>query len=176
MGQKKGHIPWNKGLHNNKTRLNSLKVIASREKNGTWIKNVKKSHQNPERNRKISEHCKGRNMLTSEQRRLNVFKSHGKHIKHASKIEYQVMLYLTELGIKYKFQVPINNKYLVDFVVGDIIIEVNGYWHKLLKEKDRERKDYLELLGYRVYQIETIEKNYISKSQIEKILLENKYF
>ena len=54
-------------------------------------------------------------------------------------------------GYQFNRQFPVGN-YIVDFICRklNLIIEIDGNSHLSKSESDRERQDYLELLGYEV--------------------------
>lgn len=86
-----------------------------------------------------------------------------------SDIEQEVEDILKMLKVDYKKQVVLGTafKFRADFVVGDVVIEVNGdYWHgnpeiyaeptpmqQTALEKDELKKEYFRTLGYYVYEI-----------------------
>jgi very-short-patch-repair endonuclease len=60
---------------------------------------------------------------------------------------------LTWLGLPWGYQVEVAG-YAVDFVVGDLAIEVNGqYWHRNRLSEDRRRAREIESEGYRVIEL-----------------------
>ena len=61
-------------------------------------------------------------------------------------------------------------KYFLDFVVGDVDIEIDGKQHQYVERKlsDIERDDYLRKQGYFVYRIRWNEINTISGKQMMK--------
>lgn len=63
------------------------------------------------------------------------------------------------------------NKYYPDFVIGSIIIEIDGeYWHD--KNKDSIRDENLKKLGYTVYRIKAKER---IEEKLQKILIDKNF-
>jgi very-short-patch-repair endonuclease len=59
---------------------------------------------------------------------------------------------LTDHGIKFKFQYEIG-PYRVDYLVGNLIVELDGPCHNVRKIKDRQRDYYLRKRGYSILHI-----------------------
>lgn len=76
-------------------------------------------------------------------------------------------------NIKYEMNVsvwkPGPNNYHLDFLIGDVDVEIDGSFHELPEciEKDIRRTEHLESLGYKVYRIKWINPN----SEKNKILV-----
>ena len=53
------------------------------------------------------------------------------------------------------------NNYWLDFLIGDVDLEIDGSFHKLEDciEKDIRRTEWLESLGYKVYRIKWVNPN-----------------
>ena len=68
-------------------------------------------------------------------------------------------------NVKYKMNVPVwkpgLNNYWLDFLIGDVDLEIDGSFHKLEDciEKDIRRTEWLESLGYKVYRIKWVNPN-----------------
>jgi len=63
---------------------------------------------------------------------------------------------LDEKNINYEFQFPIEagaSYYIVDFLIGKTIIEIDGYYHTKTKEYDKTRDYFLKSKGYSVIRI-----------------------
>lgn len=59
---------------------------------------------------------------------------------------------LTELGVTFKREVRIG-KWFADFVIGDLVLEIDGRQHDDRKEQDAEKDAFLKSKGYRVSRI-----------------------
>jgi very-short-patch-repair endonuclease len=83
-----------------------------------------------------------------------------------SKLEERLGNMLRELGVKYEAQVLIKPKFIVDFLIGGLIIEADGdWWHghprfeplldRQIRQKSRDaaRNAYLTRVGYQVVRI-----------------------
>lgn len=82
-------------------------------------------------------------------------------VSKPTKYEIIYKNYLIKKNIIFREQVPIGNKYQVDFIINEKdIIEIDGSWHykkgKLRKE-DIERDNFLEQLGYNITHIKNNE-------------------
>ena len=90
-----------------------------------------------------------------------------------SSIERKTMDWLKENNVDYQFQFSLQNKFLYDFRVNDILIEVNGTWfHNLPQqiEKDKDKKILAENNGYRVIYLWENEVNNGDFSKLKDIL------
>lgn len=100
-----------------------------------------------------------------------------------SKLEEKARLILDDLGIKYEHQYIIKDKFIVDFKIGNIILEIDGeYWHghpdfeplteRQLKQKTRDevRNKYLTTCGYTVIRVwsRNVNKEYLSTLFIDR--------
>lgn len=83
-----------------------------------------------------------------------------------SKLEMRCAEYLTQLGLDYKHQAIIKDKFVVDFRMGNIILQCDGdYWHghkrfeplteRQFKQQKRDaaQDNYLQACGYTVIRI-----------------------
>lgn len=86
--------------------------------------------------------------------------------KNPSKLELRCAEYLAQLGIDYEHQAIIKDKFVVDFRMGNIILQCDGdYWHghkrfeplteRQLKQQKRDaaQDKYLQACGYTVIRI-----------------------
>lgn len=55
-------------------------------------------------------------------------------------------------GIKFKFQYQIG-PYTADFVIGSLVVELDGPYHGKRQDKDARRDLYMRLLGYTIMRI-----------------------
>jgi len=81
-------------------------------------------------------------------------------VRAYSKPECQLAEALSQLGVKYEWQVPLAG-YVADFLVrkSRVVIEVDGeYWHALPEnvERDAKKDAALSSAGYRVYRIPSL--------------------
>ena len=55
-----------------------------------------------------------------------------------------------QLGVPFKRQVPLGNRYIADFVAGaaKLVVEVDGPIHRLREQSDARRERVLRRLGY----------------------------
>ena len=152
-GTTKGVAPWNKGLSkatDPRVANNAAAVSAAtkgkpsktiwtddmRKAKSEWRKQLHKDNPETHPNRRLAGN---RNKMT-----------------YPEKVAFE---YLTKLGIEFEHQKQIG-KYFPDFVVGNVIIEIDGaQWHNA--EKDQARDAVLNSLGYTVYRID-------SKDRIEQ--------
>lgn len=153
----KGVPSWNKGLSkdtdsrvaNNAAAISAVtkgkpsKTIWTddmRKAKSEWRKQLHKDNPETHPNRRLAGN---RNKMT-----------------YPEKVAFE---YLTKLGIEFEHQKQIG-KYFPDFVVGKIIIEIDGaQWHSA--DKDQARDAVLNSLGYTVYRID-------SKDRIEQRIAE----
>lgn len=77
-------------------------------------------------------------------------------LKNPTELERQVIEWLTDLGVPFKREVSID-KFYADFVIGKLVVEVNGrQWHELedlrqgQKERDKGKYRTFSELGYTV--------------------------
>ena len=70
-------------------------------------------------------------------------------IAHPSKLEQQVMGILNGLRVLYEREVRLGN-YLLDFVIGRQVIEVNGGVHKFHVERDSRKAQAIREAGYKL--------------------------
>ena len=63
--------------------------------------------------------------------------------------ELQVAAWLADARVKFKEQWSIG-PYFVDFVIGRVVLELDGDQHRRMKSYDRQRTAYLKKQGYRV--------------------------
>ena len=70
-------------------------------------------------------------------------------IAHPSKLEQQVMNVLNNLRVAYQREVRLEN-WLLDFVIGQQVIEVNGDIHKFHVERDSRKAQAIREAGYRL--------------------------
>lgn len=149
-GSKKGSIPWNKGLTKEtdiRVLNNALAVSQStkgkpsktiwtdemKKAKSEWRKKLHKDFPETHPNRRLAGN---RNKMTYPERVAFDF--------------------LTKMNVQFKHQIKISN-FFPDFVIGDVIIEIDGAkWHN--KEKDRNRDQILESLGYKVFRIDSKDK------------------
>lgn len=74
-----------------------------------------------------------------------------------SKAELQCAELLTTLGMAFEQQIAIS-RFIVDFLVGNLVIEVHGsYWHARPQavERDKRKRESLEQMGYHVLYLRT---------------------
>lgn len=88
-----------------------------------------------------------------------------------SSIEQKTMDWLIKNNVQFEFQFDINHKFLYDFKIGNVLVEVNGVWFHNLpkqKEKDKVKKELAEAYGYSVIYIweDEVHKNDFSKLEI----------
>lgn len=87
-------------------------------------------------------------------------------LTHRSKVEISVEAMLDEMGISYKPQASIKPKFVVDYLIGRIVLEIDGeYWHchpryrnptqrqLAQRVRDAARDRYLTTCGYTVIRI-----------------------
>lgn len=99
---------------------------------------------------------------------------------YPSKLELRAREILDEIGIDYESSVPIKDKFVVDFRIVNLIIEIDGeYWHghprfiplserqKGQQKRDKSRNKYLLACGYSV---ERIWERDVTKDHIISIL------
>lgn len=77
-------------------------------------------------------------------------------LKNPTELERKVIEWLTELGVSFKREVSID-KFYADFVIGKLVVEVNGrQWHELedlrsgQKERDKGKYRAFGELGYTI--------------------------
>lgn len=90
-----------------------------------------------------------------------------------SSIEQKTINWLNQNDVNYIFQFSLNNKFLYDFKIDDILIEVNGTWfHNLPEqiEKDKNKKLLAENNGYKVIYLWEDEVNNNDFSKLEEII------
>jgi hypothetical protein len=90
-----------------------------------------------------------------------------------SSIEQKTIEWLDSNKIEYSFQYSIDNRFLYDFKIGNVIVEVNGVWFHSLPEqieRDKEKKTLAESKGFRVIYIWEDEVNNNDFSKIKEIL------
>lgn len=86
--------------------------------------------------------------------------------KRTSKLEAKCAKYLDMLGIEYEYQAIIKDKFVVDFRIGNIILQCDGdYWHghprfepltdkqKQQQIRDASQDKYLQARGYTIIRI-----------------------
>lgn len=158
----KGRIPWNKNLtKDTDIRLKKQGEASSKTLRAKYADpKVKKAWLDklitPERNLKISLSKTGvkKSLESIEKCRIGSLKTESnKPLFRLSKPELLTTIILEKNNMNYKRQQIINNMFCVDFVINkNIILEINGYWHKD-ELKDVEKKQKLEKLNYKVIQI-----------------------
>lgn len=163
----RGKSPWNKGQSaktNDAVRRNAVRMKATKnsqrwkETKGKEVAEKLRRIMNS-RKAEYSERMKGHKVSpeTREKLRVASAKKYGKtFMKHASKPELIMMVFLERAGIRYEFQALINDRYRVDFLLPDKkIIEVDGFWHTQKspekKEFDEFREKRLNDLGYDIF-------------------------
>lgn len=98
--------------------------------------------------------------------------SSKKAVETPNKLEKLVYGTIDKLGVPYKKQMPLFNKFVVDafFPQQSLVLEIFGrYWHELPvnKRKDFSKKKYLEKCGFNV---EVIWDDEIKKAGPEPLL------
>ena len=74
-----------------------------------------------------------------------------------SSIEARVRVVLIGLGLDFVQEAPIG-PWVVDFLVGDLVIEADGtYWHSLDRDTDERKTADLEARGYVVWRVPEVE-------------------
>lgn len=94
-----------------------------------------------------------------------------------SSIEQKTMNWIENKNIEFTFQFPIGNRFLYDFKIKNLIIEVNGDWfHNQSKqiEKDKIKKQHAENAGYELIYIWEHEVNAGDFTKLENKLCELK--
>ena len=96
--------------------------------------------------------------------------------KTPTEAEQNVIEFLKENKIKYKFQVPImvsfKKGYIADFVLfGNVVLEIDGKTHytEEAKEKDKQRTKDLEGKGYKVIRMRNMSA---TKSNIYRVMMD----
>lgn len=91
-----------------------------------------------------------------------------------SSIEQKTIDWLELHEIEYNFQFPIENKFLYDFKIGNVIVEVNGIWFHNLpeqKDKDMEKRIFAESKGYSVVYLWEDEVNSGDFTKLKELFL-----
>ena len=91
-----------------------------------------------------------------------------------SSIEQKTMDWLSLHNIEYEFQFSIEYKFLYDFKIGNVIVEVNGIWFHNLpkqKEKDIKKRIFAESKGYNVIYLWEDEVNRNDFSKLKELFL-----
>lgn len=91
-----------------------------------------------------------------------------------SSIEHLTILWLKKNNIEYEFQYDIDHKFLYDFRINDIIIEVNGDWFHSQPEqvkRDAIKRQLAESKGFKVVYIWEHEIRAGNFSKLEDIFL-----
>jgi len=84
----------------------------------------------------------------------------NKQLCNLSTLELITIILLERENINYKYCEIVQNKYVIDFLINkNIILEVNGYWHKYSKDYDIQKKTELESAGFVVFMIDVFDKN-----------------
>jgi len=141
----------------------SLDVVKNRLRALEWSRSTKESCSEP--------HFKER------MRRLRIKTlSSQKAIETPNQLEKLVYSSLDKIGIGYKKQAPLFDKFVVDILIPQIplVIEVFGrYWHEKpqVRKKDFSKKKYLEKCGYEVEELWDYEiKEHGPISLLKKVL------
>lgn len=149
-------VPWNKGLDKNDPRVaknaeNVSKTLKGRPCKIVWTDEMRKVYS--DRRKEMHKN----NPETHPNRRLA---NNRKKMSYPEKLAFD---FLSNKGLLFEHN-PKVGKYYPDFVIGNLIIEIDGErWHN--KDKDVIRDKELESLGYKIYRIST-------KEQIEKRIQE----
>lgn len=169
---KKHNEPYNKGqpspLKGRKQKPEAIaNQVASRKANGNYVvSSVQKEQisealtgktQSEETKRKRAE-TRATFVPSKELREIwrNIGLNAMRRVyrNNPTSLERPIIEILQQTGIAYKFQEPVGNRYLVDFLLDDkIVLECDGlYWHTLpgVPEKDAEHDAWLTSQGYRV--------------------------
>lgn len=99
----------------------------------------------------------------------------GNLVRDKTKAEDGFKNILMELGIPFQFQYPIFSKagkyFIVDFLIPEdnIVVEIDGHYHKKQRGKDQFREDHLRHLGYKVIRF-TNEEVLKSTLKVEEIM------
>ena len=167
----KAYTPWNKDLTKNEDeRLQKLGNNSGENRQG------KKRGKNP----KISQKMMGNTnykYLTPEGRekiRQNALKNYHCFSKKKTSIELKLEEEFNKRNIEFMQQVPILNKYRVDFLIEDyIIVEADGdYWHNLphIKAKDKIRDETMRNNGFVIFRFWEHEINENVSKCVDKII------
>jgi very-short-patch-repair endonuclease len=140
--------PWNKGLTKDDLRVAAhakqvSDTLLGRPSTTVWTDEMRKA-KSEWRKKLHKEHPE-----THPNRRLA---GNRNKISYPERVAFD---YLKSLGVEFEHQKQVG-KYFPDFVIGNVIIEIDGeHWHN--KEKDAARDKELEELGYKIYRINTKE-------------------
>lgn len=85
-------------------------------------------------------------------KRLGIWKEMGGERHEDSQSELILYDRLKKAGIAFTFQRAIG-KYRVDFLVGNLVVEVDGPYHKARVDRDQIRDKYLQRMGYTIMRI-----------------------
>lgn len=155
--------PWNKGL----TKETDARVLLHSELLSEMKKGIAPNFEwTTERRNAKSEWAKQRFIDNPE---LHPNRKLSGNRNKMSNPEREVYDWLTSNGYHFEYNKKIL-KFYPDFIIGKIIIEVDGkYWHQN-KEKDANRDNLLEKEGYKVYRICIERGNNNLIVQLKKIL------
>ncbi len=123
----------------------SLDVVKNRLRALRWSRSTKESCSEPH--------------FRENMRRLRVKTlSSQKVIETPNRLEKLVYTSLDKIGVEYKKQVPLFDKFVVDVLLPQrpLVIEIFGrYWHEnpKIRSKDFSKKRYLEKCGYKVEEL-----------------------
>lgn len=143
-----GKTPWNKGLDKSDPRVKKnaegiSKALKGKPNRTIWTEEMRrsKSEWRKKLHRDFPE--------THPNRRLA---GNRKKMSYPEKVAYD---YLMLKGVDFQHQKQVL-KYYPDFVIGDIIVEIDGvHWHN--EESDRIRDCDLIEVGYKVFRIKSTE-------------------
>ena len=154
-----GKKPWNHGLK--KEDHTSLSSIA--EKNSATMKQKlkdgfyspwSKEWWNEERKKQISDEKKMFFQKYPEKHPNRILSKNKSKMSYPEQIAFD---WFISNQILFESQVKIEN-YYVDFIINQIIIEIDGeHWHLEGNEKDRIRDERLKSLGFNIIRIKSKE-------------------
>jgi very-short-patch-repair endonuclease len=157
-----GHEPWNKGLTKDeneslaraaailkeKYKTGELKVAETSSFNPEFWKTPERRKQKSDWRKKLHEE----HPETHPNRRLAGNRKKMTYPERVANDWFVTNNILAEHNVKIE-------KYYVDFLVGNVIVEIDGErWHPIGNEGDRIRDEVLSNLGYTVYRIRSKEK------------------
>lgn len=143
-----GKTAWNRGLTKEDPR-----VLKGAEKLAQVLKGVPPNYIWTEERRKAkSEWRKKLHQEHPEMHPNRKLAGNRSKMSYPEKIAYD---WLQQNKVQFEHQKKIGN-YYPDFVVGNLIIEIDGeYWHN--PEKDKIKDDFFISLGYNIYRIKAKE-------------------
>lgn len=155
---KKGAIPWNKGLTKDDPRVarnakNTSKALKGKPSKTIWTEEMRKAKS------------EWRKQLHIDHPEMHPNRKLAGNRNKMSYPEQVAFDFLTRSGVQFEHQKKVD-KYFPDFIIGDIIIEIDGaQWHDA--EKDMQRDAVLESHGYSVVRIKATDN---IESRIKEVL------